>query len=64
MQDIQLPPASKIMEISAVELPKHNGWTIQVEDEISAIGAVIGSWFAGTRSMTATSGPGIISFNE
>ena len=32
---------------------------IQAEDELSAIGMVIGAGFAGARAMTATSGPGI-----
>jgi 2-oxoglutarate/2-oxoacid ferredoxin oxidoreductase subunit alpha len=32
---------------------------IQAEDELSAIGTVIGAGWAGARAMTATSGPGI-----
>jgi 2-oxoglutarate ferredoxin oxidoreductase subunit alpha len=32
---------------------------VQAEDELSAIGMVIGAGFAGARAMTATSGPGI-----
>jgi 2-oxoglutarate/2-oxoacid ferredoxin oxidoreductase subunit alpha len=32
---------------------------IQAEDELAAIGMVIGAGFAGARAMTATSGPGI-----
>jgi 2-oxoglutarate ferredoxin oxidoreductase subunit alpha len=32
---------------------------IQAEDELSAIGMLIGAGFAGARAMTATSGPGI-----
>lgn len=32
---------------------------VQAEDEIAAIGAIIGAGWAGARSMTATSGPGI-----
>ena len=32
---------------------------MQAEDELAAIGAVIGAGWAGARSMTATSGPGI-----
>lgn len=54
-----ITPATKIMEICAKELPKIDGWTIQVEDEIAAIAAVIGGWYAGKRSMTATAGPGL-----
>jgi 2-oxoglutarate ferredoxin oxidoreductase subunit alpha len=50
-----ITPATKIMEIAAKELPKLGGWTLQMEDEIAAIGAVLGASFAGRRSMTATS---------
>jgi 2-oxoglutarate ferredoxin oxidoreductase subunit alpha len=32
---------------------------VQAEDEIAAIGMIVGAGWAGTRSMTATSGPGI-----
>ena len=32
---------------------------IQAEDELAAIGMVVGAGFAGARAMTATSGPGI-----
>jgi 2-oxoglutarate ferredoxin oxidoreductase subunit alpha len=32
---------------------------VQAEDELAAIGMVIGAGFAGARAMTATSGPGI-----
>jgi len=36
------------------------GWTvIQAEDELAAIGMVLGAGWAGARSVTATSGPGI-----
>lgn len=59
-----ITPATKIMEICAKELPKIDGWTIQVEDEIAAIAAVIGGWYAGKRSMTATAGPGLALMSE
>ena len=32
---------------------------VQAEDELAAIGMVLGSGWAGARSMTTTSGPGI-----
>lgn len=54
-----ITPATKIMEICAKALPKLGGWTIQVEDEIAAVSAVLGASFAGKRTMTATSGPGL-----
>ncbi len=37
---------------------------IQAEDELAAAGMVFGSGWAGARSMTATSGPGISLMNE
>ncbi len=59
-----ITPATKIMEIAAKELPKHDGWTIQVEDEIAAVSAIVGAGFAGKRAMTATSGPGLALMTE
>lgn len=59
-----ITPATKIMEICAKELPKLDGWMIQVEDEIAAISAVVGAGFAGKRAMTATSGPGLSLMSE
>jgi 2-oxoglutarate ferredoxin oxidoreductase subunit alpha len=59
-----ITPATKIMEIAAKELPKLDGWTLQMEDEIAAIGAVLGAWFAGRRAMTATAGPGLSLMSE
>lgn len=37
---------------------------IQAEDEIAALGMVVGAGWAGARSMTATSGPGISLMSE
>ncbi len=59
-----ITPATKIMEILSKELPKKGGVLLQTEDEISAIGAVIGAGFAGERAMTATSGPGFCLMTE
>jgi 2-oxoglutarate ferredoxin oxidoreductase subunit alpha len=59
-----ITPATKIMEILSKELPKHGGTLLQTEDEIAAIGAVIGSGFGGVRAMTATSGPGFALMTE
>jgi len=53
-----ITPATDIMEFLAKELPKIGGYVVQTEDEISAIGTVLGASFAGTKAMTATSGPG------
>jgi 2-oxoglutarate ferredoxin oxidoreductase subunit alpha len=38
---------------------KHTYAVIQAEDELAAIGMVVGAGWAGARAMTATSGPGI-----
>jgi len=54
-----ITPASDIMHWLAKQLPKFGGTVIQTEDEISALGACLGASFAGAKSMTATSGPGL-----
>ena len=54
-----ITPATKIMELLSKELPLKGGYMVQTEDEISAIGHVVGAGFAGKRAMTATSGPGL-----
>ncbi|MFO7750788.1 MAG: 2-oxoacid:acceptor oxidoreductase subunit alpha [Desulfobacteraceae bacterium] len=59
-----ITPATKIMEILGKELPKNNGTLLQTEDEIAAIGAVLGAGFGGVRAMTATSGPGFALMTE
>ena len=59
-----ITPATTIMEIAAKELPKNGGWMLQTEDEIAAISAVLGSWFAGKRAMTSTAGPGLALMSE
>lgn len=59
-----ITPASKLMENLAKELPRYGGIVVQTEDEIAAIGAVTGAWFAGKRAMTATSGPGLSLMSE
>src|SRR5579859_1831057 len=54
-----ITPATDIMEFLAEELPKVGGAVVQAEDEIAAIGMVLGASYAGQKAMTATSGPGI-----
>lgn len=54
-----ITPATNIMERLAKDLPKHGGRLLQTEDEIAAIAATIGAGYAGARSATATSGPGL-----
>jgi 2-oxoglutarate ferredoxin oxidoreductase subunit alpha len=59
-----ITPATPIMEYLAKALPEKGGRVVQMEDEISSIGAVFGSFFAGQRAMTATSGPGFALMTE
>ncbi len=54
-----ITPSSEVMEILSREYPKVGGKMIQTEDEISALGMVIGASFAGKKAFTATSGPGV-----
>ena len=53
-----ITPSSEIAETLAVKLPRLGGKFIQMEDEIGAMGAVIGAALTGMKAMTATSGPG------
>lgn len=53
-----ITPSSEIAEILSERLPEEGGTFIQMEDEIAAMGAIIGASLAGSKSMTATSGPG------
>jgi 2-oxoglutarate ferredoxin oxidoreductase subunit alpha len=59
-----ITPATPIMEYLAKALPEKGGRVVQMEDEISSIGAVLGSFYAGERAMTATSGPGFALMTE
>ena len=59
-----ITPASPILATMLRELPKVGGVGIQAEDEIASIGMCIGATMAGSRAMTATSGPGISLYSE
>ncbi|GAA8811574.1 2-oxoglutarate synthase subunit alpha [Helicobacter pylori] len=54
-----ITPSSDIMHAMSVALPKCGGHFIQMEDEISGISVSLGASMSGTKSMTASSGPGI-----
>lgn len=54
-----ITPSSEVAHTMSVLLPKVGGTFIQMEDEISGIAVAIGASMSGTKSMTATSGPGI-----
>ncbi len=59
-----ITPATEIMEYMARLLPGRGGVFIQMEDELAALGAVIGAAWGGMRGMTATSGPGFSLMQE
>ncbi|MDR2624053.1 MAG: 2-oxoacid:acceptor oxidoreductase subunit alpha [Methanobrevibacter sp.] len=59
-----ITPSTEIAEYLSIALPKVSGSFIQMEDEISAIGSVIGASWSGVKSMTATSGPGFSLMQE
>jgi len=68
-----ITPATGLIDALSILLPKlrideESGKptyaVIQAEDELSAIGMVIGAGWAGARAMTATSGPGISLMTE
>jgi 2-oxoglutarate ferredoxin oxidoreductase subunit alpha len=54
-----ITPSSEIMERLAEKLPEAGGTFIQMEDELASISALVGAAWAGAKSMTATSGPGL-----
>lgn len=59
-----ITPSSEILHLLSELMPEVGGDLVQTEDELAAIGAVIGSSFAGVKSMTATSGPGLALMTE
>lgn len=59
-----ITPSTEIAESMAVLLPKEGGSFIQMEDEIAALGSVIGAVWTGVKGMTATSGPGLSLMQE
>ena len=59
-----ITPSTEVAETLARELPKVGGSFVQMEDEIASAGAIIGASWGGTKSMTATSGPGLSLMQE
>jgi 2-oxoglutarate/2-oxoacid ferredoxin oxidoreductase subunit alpha len=53
-----ITPATEIAERMSRRLPEVGGIYIQMEDEIASMAAILGASWGGSRSMTATSGPG------
>lgn len=54
-----ITPSTEVMQFFTREVWKYGGAVLQAEDEIAGIGAALGASFAGKKSMTATSGPGM-----
>ena len=59
-----ITPSTEILQYLAEWLPRFGGTSLQTEDELSAIGAVIGASFSGKKALTATSGPGLSLMSE
>jgi 2-oxoglutarate ferredoxin oxidoreductase subunit alpha len=53
-----ITPSTEIAERLSRRLPQTGGVFVQMEDELASMAAIIGASAAGSRSMTATSGPG------
>ncbi len=59
-----ITPSTEVSEILASLLPERGGKFIQMEDEISAMCAIVGASLTGAKAMTATSGPGFSLMQE
>jgi 2-oxoglutarate ferredoxin oxidoreductase subunit alpha len=59
-----ITPSSEIAEHMVRHLPGLGGVFVQMEDEIASLAAVIGASLAGSKAMTATSGPGFSLMQE
>lgn len=59
-----ITPATEVAYFTAKHLPKFDYDLVQAEDEIASISNVIGASFAGKKSMTSTSGPGLSLMQE
>ncbi len=59
-----ITPSTEIAELLAQYMPLLGTKWIQMEDEIASISALIGGRLAGSKSMTATSGPGFSLMQE
>lgn len=59
-----ITPATEILEEMGKMLPPRGGVFLQMEDELSAMAAIVGAAWGGATSMTATSGPGFSLMQE
>ena len=53
-----IPPSIEVMNRFLERAPEVNATFVQMEDEISALAAVLGAAWTGIKAMTVTSGPG------
>jgi len=59
-----ITPATEVAEAMSKLMPINGGIYFQGEDELASINAIIGASWAGSKSMTATSGPGFSLMQE
>jgi 2-oxoglutarate ferredoxin oxidoreductase subunit alpha len=59
-----ITPSTEVAERMAERLPQVGGLYVQMEDELASIAAILGAAWAGTKTMTATSGPGFSLMTE
>ena len=59
-----ITPSTEIAERLSRRLPEVGGVYMQMEDELASMASIAGASAAGTRSMTATSGPGLSLMQE
>ncbi|MBI4238399.1 MAG: 2-oxoacid:acceptor oxidoreductase subunit alpha [Deltaproteobacteria bacterium] len=59
-----ITPSSEVLEEMTDLLPTVGGRLVQAEDEMAALGMVIGASYGGVPAMTATSGPGLSLMSE
>ncbi len=53
-----ITPSTEVAERLSLRMPEVEGVYIQMEDELASMAAILGASSAGSRAMTATSGPG------
>jgi 2-oxoglutarate ferredoxin oxidoreductase subunit alpha len=54
-----ITPSTEVAERMAERLPEIGGRYVQMEDELASIAIILGAAWTGTKTMTATSGPGL-----
>ncbi len=59
-----ITPSSSVFQYMLDMVPARGGVAVQGEDEIASMGLCLGAAMAGSKAMTATSGPGISLYSE